>query len=37
MRANWNEAFQAMTVHDDDQLADDARPTRWDEDEWQWR
>jgi hypothetical protein len=26
-----------MAVHRDDQLLDETRPTRWDEDEWQWR
>jgi antitoxin MazE len=36
-RAGWGEAFRAMTGHGDDELLDEARPTRWDEDDWQWR
>jgi antitoxin MazE len=36
-RAGWIEVFRAMAVHRDDQLLDETRPTRWDEDEWQWR
>lgn len=36
-RAGWGEAFRAMATHGDDQLLDEARPTRWDEDEWRWR
>jgi len=36
-RAGWIEAFRAMAGHGDDELLDEARPTRWDEDEWQWR
>ncbi len=36
-RAGWAEAFQAMAAHGDDRLLDEERPTRWDEDEWQWR
>ena len=36
-RAGWVEAVRAMAVHGDDQLLAETRPTRWDEDEWQWR
>lgn len=36
-RAGWSEAFRAMAAHGDDQPLDVAEPTRWDEDEWQWR
>jgi antitoxin MazE len=36
-RAGWAEAFRAMAQHGDDRLVDEARPTRWDEDEWRWR
>ena len=36
-RAGWVEAFRAMAGHGDDELLDEARPTGWDEDEWQWR
>ena len=36
-RAGWAEAFRAMAQHGDDQLIDEAQPTRWDKDEWRWR
>ncbi len=36
-RPGWAEAFRAMAQHGDDQLIDEARPTRWDEDERGWR
>ena len=36
-RAGWAEVFRAMATHGDDKLLDETRPTRWDEDEWQWR
>lgn len=38
-RAGWDEAFREMARHDDDRLieGDALRPTRWDQDEWQWR
>lgn len=36
-RAGWAEAFRAMAQQGDDRLIDESRPTRWDEDEWQWR
>ena len=36
-RAGWGEAFRALAEHGDDELLHEARPTRWDEDEWQWR
>ena len=36
-RDGWAEAFRAMAVHEDDQLLDEAKATRWDEDEWRWR
>lgn len=35
-RAGWGEAFEAMAARGDDALLDKGRPTRWDEDEWQW-
>jgi antitoxin MazE len=35
-RAGWAEAFKAMAEQGDDRLVDEPRPTRWDEDEWQW-
>ncbi|HEV8700666.1 MAG TPA: AbrB/MazE/SpoVT family DNA-binding domain-containing protein [Candidatus Polarisedimenticolia bacterium] len=33
-RAGWVEAFRTMAGHGDDELLDEARSTRWDEDEW---
>jgi antitoxin MazE len=38
-RAGWDEAFQAMARQGDDALLDDGDllPTRWDEEEWEWR
>jgi antitoxin MazE len=38
-RAGWDEAFQAMARQGDDTLLDggDLQPTRWDEEEWEWR
>jgi antitoxin MazE len=36
-RAGWAEAFKAMAEHGDDRLVAAPAPTRWDEDEWQWR
>ncbi len=38
-RAGWNEAFQAMSCQGDDALLDGGEllPTRWDEEEWEWR
>jgi virulence-associated protein VagC len=35
-REGWVEAFRAMAEHDDDEMLDEARPTRWDDDEWRW-
>jgi antitoxin MazE len=38
-RAGWDEAFAAMARQGDDALLDgkDLVPTRWDEEEWEWR
>jgi len=36
-RAGWKEAFRAMAERRDDQLLEGAVPTRWDEEEWEWR
>jgi antitoxin MazE len=38
-RAGWDKAFQAMARQGDDALLDggDFLPTRWDEEEWEWR
>ena len=38
-RSGWDDAFQAMARQGDDALLDgDAPlPTRWDEEEWEWR
>jgi antitoxin MazE len=36
-RAGWEEAFGKMAVREDDKLIlNDAAPTRWDEEEWEW-
>jgi len=35
-RAGWAEAFRAIAQRGDDRLIDEARPTRWDKDEWRW-
>jgi antitoxin MazE len=38
-RAGWDEAFAAMARQGDDALLDgnELAPTRWDEEEWEWR
>ena len=38
-RAGWDEAFALMALEGDDALLDDGElvPTRWDEEEWEWR
>ena len=36
-RAGWAAAFADMAQRGDDALLDDPVPTRWDEDEWEWR
>lgn len=38
-RAGWDEAFAAMALQGDDDLFDGKElvPTRWDEEEWEWR
>jgi len=36
-RSGWAEAFRDMAAHGDDNLLDQPRATRWDEDEWRWR
>jgi antitoxin MazE len=37
-RQGWEEAFFAMTEHEDDRLLDEdlTGQTRWDENQWQW-
>jgi antitoxin MazE len=35
-RSGWEEAFRGMAARGDDQLRDEAPPTQWDEDEWEW-
>jgi antitoxin MazE len=37
-RAGWEQAFQTMAEHRDDQLPDDHRALEhdWDRDEWEW-
>ena len=37
-RQGWEEAFQSMAEHGDDQLLDQdlTGQTRWDKSEWQW-
>lgn len=35
-RMGWDDAFRGMAAQGDDELLDEARPTRWDADEWQW-
>jgi antitoxin MazE len=38
-RAGWADAFESMAGQDDDVLLDHEAlpPTRWEEEEWQWR
>ncbi len=38
-RAGWDEAFALMALQGDDALLDEGElvPTRWDEEEWEWR
>lgn len=38
-RSGWAEAFKTMAQVGDDKLVDGevALPTRWEEDEWEWR
>ena len=36
-REGWEEAFGKMAASEDDKLIlNDAAPTRWDEEEWEW-
>jgi antitoxin MazE len=35
-RAGWAAAFAEMARQGDDALLDDALPTRWDEEAWEW-
>ena len=35
-REGWEEQFQAMAQHGDDQLLDEATPTQWETREWRW-
>lgn len=38
-RDGWDEAFATMALQGDDALLDgeELLPTRWDEEEWEWR
>ena len=36
-RAGWAEAARQMHEHGDDSLLDPPTPTRFDEEEWEWR
>ena len=38
-RANWLAVFKEMAKHGDDKLLDfgEISPTRWDEEEWEWK
>ena len=36
-RDGWADAFRAMSDRGDDALVLETAPSRWDEDEWQWR
>lgn len=37
-RARWPEAFRTMASKSDDILIDeDSAPSRWDEEEWEWK
>ncbi|KAB2891594.1 MAG: AbrB/MazE/SpoVT family DNA-binding domain-containing protein [Desulfobulbaceae bacterium] len=38
-RAGWDEAFQKMAEKGDDKLfeTDSLIPTKWDEEEWEWK
>jgi len=35
-RQGWWQQFRALTREGEDRLLDEATPTRWDEDEWEW-
>jgi antitoxin MazE len=35
-RGGWADAFRDMATRGDDESIDAARPTRWDESEWEW-
>ena len=35
-RHDWDKQFRAMAEHGDDRLLDEAVPTQWDKDEWEW-
>jgi antitoxin MazE len=36
LRQDWEDRFAEMAKQGDDQLLDEAPPTRWDEEEWTW-
>ena len=36
-RAGWADAARAMAARGDDALLDPATPTRFDDEEWEWR
>ena len=35
-RHDWDKRLCAMAEHGDDRLLDEAIPTQWDKDEWEW-
>jgi antitoxin MazE len=35
-RHDWDRQFQTMAAEGDDRLPDEATPTQWDQDEWEW-
>lgn len=35
-RASWEQQFQLMAEHSDDQMLDLPVPNTWDEEEWEW-
>jgi antitoxin MazE len=35
-REGWDESFRSMAARGDDRLLDEARPTAFDEEEWEW-
>jgi antitoxin MazE len=36
LRTGWEQAFAAMAAQQDDVLLDEANPTDWEQDEWEW-
>lgn len=35
-RQHWEQKFREMAAAKDDRLLDQAAPTQWDRDEWEW-